>query len=261
MTIAQWQECVHLCSISAAWSNNILSGVWPLTSQCLCLCSGIWALWTRRPARWWEKHMIWSIPWWSTSRSPLGITGQKTRWDKKRWSWIEAGSSLIFTVCIILSVCVCIFIGGGKCNVCLEEPLLPDLQWDASICYVALRRTNQSSRLKEGWCHWLFYPSEQESQKCTCKYYLFIYYSLQNCMDQVSMVTLSCVFLPMAEHKPGSLHFHWSCPDSKGTRVAVAPSDSRGVQHRAAAVWDQLHHPRGSGWGYAEHHSWRHESE
>lgn len=68
-------------------------------------------------------------------------------------------------LCIHLFVCV--FVGGGKCSVCPEEPLLPALWWDASICFDAPGRTNQSSGLRKGWSHWLLHTSEQESQKCT----------------------------------------------------------------------------------------------
>lgn len=164
----QTKLCFYLCFHHLV-KNNDMHDIWPLTSQFLCVCSGIWALWTRKPVNRWEKQMDWWILWWSTSRPALRITRQKTRWDQKRWSWIKVSQSLIFTVCINLSMCVCIFLGGGKCNVCLEESLLPDLQWDASICFAAPRRTKQSSKLREGWSHWLLHTSEQESQKCTHK--------------------------------------------------------------------------------------------
>lgn len=91
--------------------------------------------------------------------------------DKVSQETMELNVSRCFcstqVLCIHLLVCVCVFVGGGKCSVCPEEPLLPALRWDASICSDAPGRTNQSSGLRKWWRHWLLHTSEQESQKCT----------------------------------------------------------------------------------------------
>ena len=153
---------------------------------------------------------------------------------------------------------LCVFAGGWKCHVCLEEPLLPALWWDSSIGSDAVGRTNQKSGLREGWSHWLLYTSEQESQKCMQTWDLPI--SILSPWSRLLISTLpSFIFLLLTEQEPGSVHFYWGCPGAKGYGVAVAPWDSESVQQRAASVWDQLHHPRGRCWSAAEHHSWRHE--
>lgn len=51
--------------------------------------------------------------------------------DKVRKEEKEAELKLVQALsllCVLIYLCVCIFIGGGKCSVCLEEPLLSDLQ-------------------------------------------------------------------------------------------------------------------------------------
>lgn len=134
---------------------------------------------------------------------------------------------------IHLSACLCVITGGGKCSVCLEEPLLPALQWDASIRQFAPGRTKQSSELRKGWRHWLLYTSEQEGQKCKHVWDLPISILCEWTRPPVTTLS-SCISLPLTEQEPGSLHFHWGCSGAKGYGVALAPTDSGVVQPCAA---------------------------
>ncbi|CAG05522.1 unnamed protein product, partial [Tetraodon nigroviridis] len=57
--------------------------------------------------------------------------------------------------------------GGGELSLHLEEPLVPTLQRDPSVCAGAPEWTDQRSELREGRGHRLLHSSKQENQKRT----------------------------------------------------------------------------------------------